>query len=87
MFNLQEIIKGLPKSLKIVDLSAVSNTTYFYDLVVHNLDYIYNFSFSHHKYYGMVQDFRLQDISEYQEWYGQEHRAPDLQVSILLWIY
>ncbi|EXB63561.1 putative N-acetyl-gamma-glutamyl-phosphate reductase [Morus notabilis] len=43
----QEIIKGLPKSLKIVDLSA---------------------------------DFRLRDTSEYKEWYGQEHRAPDLQV-------
>ncbi|KAG2705494.1 hypothetical protein I3760_05G056400 [Carya illinoinensis] len=42
----QEIIKGLPKGLKIVDLSA---------------------------------DFRLQDISEYEEWYGQAHRAPDLQ--------
>ncbi|KAH7575182.1 hypothetical protein JRO89_XS02G0058700 [Xanthoceras sorbifolium] len=42
----QEIIKGLPRSLKIVDLSA---------------------------------DFRLHDISEYQEWYGQPHIAPDLQ--------
>ncbi|KAL2347852.1 hypothetical protein Fmac_001852 [Flemingia macrophylla] len=42
----QEIIKGLPKHLKIVDLSA---------------------------------DFRLKDISEYEEWYGQPHRAPDLQ--------
>ncbi|XP_008246004.1 PREDICTED: probable N-acetyl-gamma-glutamyl-phosphate reductase, chloroplastic, partial [Prunus mume] len=42
----QEIIKGLPKSLKIVDLSA---------------------------------DFRLRDISEYEEWYGQAHRAPELQ--------
>ncbi|XP_031249442.1 probable N-acetyl-gamma-glutamyl-phosphate reductase, chloroplastic [Pistacia vera] len=42
----QEIIKGLPKSLKIVDLSA---------------------------------DFRLRDISEYEEWYGQPHIAPDLQ--------
>ncbi|TXG64399.1 hypothetical protein EZV62_011393 [Acer yangbiense] len=42
----QEIIKGLPKSLKIVDLSA---------------------------------DFRLRDISEYQEWYGQPHIAPELQ--------
>ncbi|GMY05948.1 probable N-acetyl-gamma-glutamyl-phosphate reductase, chloroplastic [Fagus crenata] len=42
----QEIIKGLPKGLKIVDLSA---------------------------------DFRLRDISEYEEWYGQAHRAPDLQ--------
>ncbi|GAU22815.1 hypothetical protein TSUD_142550 [Trifolium subterraneum] len=42
----QEIIKGLPKHLKIVDLSA---------------------------------DFRLRDVSEYEEWYGQPHRAPDLQ--------
>uniref|UniRef100_A0A5B7AGU3 Probable N-acetyl-gamma-glutamyl-phosphate reductase, chloroplastic n=1 Tax=Davidia involucrata TaxID=16924 RepID=A0A5B7AGU3_DAVIN len=42
----QEIIKGLPKGLKIVDLSA---------------------------------DFRLQDIGEYEKWYGQPHRAPDLQ--------
>lgn len=42
----QEIIKGLPKSLKIVDLSA---------------------------------DFRLRDVSEYEEWYGQPHIAPDLQ--------
>ncbi|KAL3515243.1 hypothetical protein ACH5RR_022145 [Cinchona calisaya] len=42
----QEIIKGLPSSLKVVDLSA---------------------------------DFRLRDISEYEEWYGQPHMAPDLQ--------
>lgn len=42
----QEIIKGLPESLKIVDLSA---------------------------------DFRLRDVSEYEEWYGQPHIAPDLQ--------
>ncbi|CAL0314882.1 unnamed protein product [Lupinus luteus] len=42
----QEIIKGLPKHLKIVDLSA---------------------------------DFRLRDISKYEEWYGQPHRAPELQ--------
>ncbi|XP_065856564.1 probable N-acetyl-gamma-glutamyl-phosphate reductase, chloroplastic [Euphorbia lathyris] len=42
----QEIIMGLPKGLKIVDLSA---------------------------------DFRLRHISEYEEWYGQSHRAPDLQ--------
>lgn len=41
-----EIIKGLPRALKIVDLSA---------------------------------DFRLQDIGEYEEWYGQPHRAADLQ--------
>ncbi|KAL0376117.1 UNVERIFIED_CONTAM: putative N-acetyl-gamma-glutamyl-phosphate reductase, chloroplastic [Sesamum calycinum] len=42
----QEIIKGLPSSLKIVDLSA---------------------------------DFRLQDVAEYEEWYGQPHRAQELQ--------
>eukprot|EP00262_Sarcandra_glabra_P012048 TRINITY_DN300_c0_g1_i1.p1 TRINITY_DN300_c0_g1~~TRINITY_DN300_c0_g1_i1.p1 ORF type:complete len:404 (-),score=72.16 TRINITY_DN300_c0_g1_i1:133-1344(-) len=42
----QEIIKGLPKELKIVDLSA---------------------------------DFRLRNIDEYEEWYGQPHRAPNLQ--------
>ncbi|KAJ1440312.1 Semialdehyde dehydrogenase, NAD-binding [Sesbania bispinosa] len=50
----QEIIKGLPKHLKIVDLSA---------------------------------DFRLRDISEYEEWYGQPHRAPDLQVGLVLFNY
>lgn len=42
----QEIIKGLPNRLKIVDLSA---------------------------------DFRLRDIGEYEEWYGQPHKATDLQ--------
>ncbi|KAL7002772.1 N-acetyl-gamma-glutamyl-phosphate reductase [Sarracenia purpurea var. burkii] len=42
----QEIIKALPKGLKIVDLSA---------------------------------DFRLRDIGEYEKWYGQPHRAPELQ--------
>lgn len=42
----QEIIKNLPSSLKIVDLSA---------------------------------DFRLRDVNEYEEWYGQPHSAPDLQ--------
>ncbi|GMN23995.1 hypothetical protein TIFTF001_040520 [Ficus carica] len=47
---MQEIIKGLPKSLKIVDLSA---------------------------------DFRLRDTSEYEEWYGQEHRASDLQKEVV----
>ncbi|KAM2605324.1 hypothetical protein TB2_034141 [Malus domestica] len=46
----QEIIKGLPRSLKIVDLSA---------------------------------DFRLRDISEYEEWYGQVHRAPELQKEVV----
>ncbi|KAK7308580.1 hypothetical protein VNO77_42199 [Canavalia gladiata] len=29
--------------------------------------------------HGTTQDFRLRDISEYEEWYGQPHRAPDLQ--------
>ncbi|MQM17098.1 hypothetical protein Taro_050068 [Colocasia esculenta] len=42
----QEIIKGLPKEMKIVDLSA---------------------------------DFRLRNVGEYEEWYGQPHRAPELQ--------
>uniref|UniRef100_A0A803MVD8 Probable N-acetyl-gamma-glutamyl-phosphate reductase, chloroplastic n=1 Tax=Chenopodium quinoa TaxID=63459 RepID=A0A803MVD8_CHEQI len=42
----QDIIKALPGSLKVVDLSA---------------------------------DFRLRDTAEYEEWYGQPHRAPELQ--------
>ncbi|XP_047967586.1 probable N-acetyl-gamma-glutamyl-phosphate reductase, chloroplastic [Salvia hispanica] len=42
----QEIIKSLPSSLKIVDLSA---------------------------------DFRLRDANEYEEWYGQPHKALELQ--------
>ena len=42
----QEVIAGLPRHLKIVDLSA---------------------------------DFRLADIATYAEWYGHEHRAPELQ--------
>lgn len=42
----QDIISGLPRDLKIVDLSA---------------------------------DFRLRDIAEYEEWYGQPHRAAELQ--------
>jgi N-acetyl-gamma-glutamyl-phosphate reductase len=42
----QEVIAGLPKHLKIIDLSA---------------------------------DFRLADIATYAEWYGHEHRAPELQ--------
>ncbi|KAF4366868.1 hypothetical protein F8388_013933 [Cannabis sativa] len=53
----QDIIKGLPKHLKIVDLSAVCSLD---DPV-------------------LFLDFRLRDISEYEEWYGQPHRAPDLQ--------
>ncbi|XVF67636.1 hypothetical protein PTKIN_Ptkin10aG0137200 [Pterospermum kingtungense] len=46
----QEIIKGLPSHLKIVDLSA---------------------------------DFRLRDVAEYEEWYGQPHSAPDLQKEVV----
>jgi N-acetyl-gamma-glutamyl-phosphate reductase len=42
----QAVIAGLPRDLKIVDLSA---------------------------------DFRLRDPEAYRRWYGQEHRAPDLQ--------
>ncbi|KAI3702461.1 hypothetical protein L6452_28199 [Arctium lappa] len=42
----QEIIKGLPARLKIVDLSA---------------------------------DFRLRDLNDYGEWYGQPHKASELQ--------
>ncbi len=42
----QEIIAGLPKHIRIVDLSA---------------------------------DFRLHDVEAYKEWYGHEHRAPQLQ--------
>ncbi|KAG0467146.1 hypothetical protein HPP92_018726 [Vanilla planifolia] len=42
----QEIIKGLPSAVKIVDLSA---------------------------------DFRLRNLDEYGEWYGQPHKAPELQ--------
>ena len=42
----QEVIAGLPRHVKVVDLSA---------------------------------DFRLSDIGTYAEWYGHEHRAPDLQ--------
>jgi N-acetyl-gamma-glutamyl-phosphate reductase len=42
----QEVIAALPRSVKIVDLSA---------------------------------DFRLADIDSYKQWYGQAHRAPELQ--------
>lgn len=42
----QEIIAGLPRNVKVVDLSA---------------------------------DFRLADTRTYAEWYGHEHKAPDLQ--------
>lgn len=42
----QEIIAGLPRQLKVVDLSA---------------------------------DFRLRNPATYAEWYGHEHRAPELQ--------
>lgn len=46
----QEIIKGLPTSLKVVDLSA---------------------------------DFRLRDVAEYDEWYGQPHSATELQKEVV----
>ncbi|XP_057818160.2 probable N-acetyl-gamma-glutamyl-phosphate reductase, chloroplastic isoform X2 [Cryptomeria japonica] len=46
----QEIIASLPKTLKVVDLSA---------------------------------DFRLRDINQYEEWYNQPHRAPDLQAGLI----
>jgi N-acetyl-gamma-glutamyl-phosphate reductase len=42
----QEVIAGLPRHLKVVDLSA---------------------------------DFRLRDVATYAQWYGHEHRAPELQ--------
>jgi N-acetyl-gamma-glutamyl-phosphate reductase len=42
----QEVIAGLPRHLKVIDLSA---------------------------------DFRLADVATYAEWYGHEHRAPELQ--------
>jgi N-acetyl-gamma-glutamyl-phosphate reductase len=42
----QEVIAGLPRGLKIVDLSA---------------------------------DFRLRDMTAYEEWYGHAHIAPELQ--------
>ncbi|KAK8956540.1 hypothetical protein KSP39_PZI000209 [Platanthera zijinensis] len=46
----QEIIKGLPNWLMIVDLSA---------------------------------DFRLRNLNEYEEWYGQPHKAPELQKEVI----
>jgi len=42
----QDVIAALPRSVRVVDLSA---------------------------------DFRLDDVASYAEWYGHEHRAPDLQ--------
>jgi N-acetyl-gamma-glutamyl-phosphate reductase len=42
----QEVIAGLPRHLKVVDLSA---------------------------------DFRLADVALYAQWYGHEHKAPELQ--------
>ncbi|XP_078178053.1 putative N-acetyl-gamma-glutamyl-phosphate reductase isoform X2 [Carex rostrata] len=29
--------------------------------------------------HGTTQDFRLKNIAEYEEWYGQPHKAPELQ--------
>lgn len=31
----------------------------------------------------VMQDFRLRDVNEYEEWYGQPHRAHELQVNFL----
>lgn len=84
-YVLQEIIKGLPRSLKIVDLSAVSFEciiTAFHSFLVLStciLQRILKFS-SYKVLYDIFQDFRLRDVSEYEEWYGQPHIAPDLQV-------
>ncbi|KAL6514277.1 hypothetical protein OROHE_019264 [Orobanche hederae] len=55
----QEIIKGLPSSLKIVDLSAVLYTKSMLP--------------------AAECDFRLRDVGEYEEWYGQPHKAEELQ--------
>ncbi|KAJ0683258.1 putative N-acetyl-gamma-glutamyl-phosphate reductase [Helianthus annuus] len=72
-----EIIKGLPSRLKIVDLSAVhlANTMFF---ILSILDITYN------KRY--LQDFRLRDVNDYNEWYGQPHKASELQVQFVLYI-
>lgn len=32
---------------------------------------------------GCLQDFRLQDVNEYEEWYGKPHLAPELQVGLI----
>ena len=48
--GLQEVLKGLPSSIKVVDLSA---------------------------------DFRLRDVNLYAEWYGGEHKAPELQKEVV----
>lgn len=32
-----------------------------------------------------MQDFRLRDIGEYEEWYGQPHKATDLQVESIFY--
>lgn len=46
----QEVVAGLPKNVKVVDLSA---------------------------------DFRLRDVNTYAEWYGGEHKAPELQKEVV----
>ncbi|XP_066386357.1 probable N-acetyl-gamma-glutamyl-phosphate reductase, chloroplastic isoform X1 [Miscanthus floridulus] len=68
----QEIIKSLPRHLKIVDLSAVCSAhTIFTSLIwVRSRLLLINYC---------LQDFRLRDINEYAEWYGHSHRAPELQ--------
>jgi N-acetyl-gamma-glutamyl-phosphate reductase len=34
----------------------------------------------HLKVVDLSADFRLRDVNTYAEWYGGEHRAPELQV-------
>uniref|UniRef100_A0A164VV49 N-acetyl-gamma-glutamyl-phosphate reductase dimerisation domain-containing protein n=1 Tax=Daucus carota subsp. sativus TaxID=79200 RepID=A0A164VV49_DAUCS len=33
--------------------------------------------------HGITQDFRLRDVSEYEEWYGQPHKAVHLQAKLI----
>lgn len=84
-YILQEIIKGLPKSLKFVDLSAVSFeciiATFHSFMVLSTCILQKSFRISSCKVLSDIfQDFRLRSVSEYEEWYGQPHVAPDLQV-------
>ncbi|KAF9600611.1 hypothetical protein IFM89_011140 [Coptis chinensis] len=84
----QEIIKALPKRLKIVDLSAVRLSSFYFTVLLFHY-FCYRSCVSVHlcenrKLSEMVlQDFRLRSVDEYEEWYGQPHRAPDLQKEAL----
>ena len=35
------------------------------------------------KVVDLSADFRLRDIDEYKEWYGDDHRAPELQEEVV----